>query len=307
MAKTNIAIANFGKGVGFYVPENMSTNIDIARIFKGLGVTTKHGEPLTVPWMAKHLGRDVCHFADKDEMPSHMGIKAARRAIIAANITPYELNALCDTSATKDCEYPLLACLIQNGLVDEGGPPLRLDAYDISAACTGGLRTIVATKQILMDNYDFKYGLAVATEATSKVINFTDANAQVWGDGAAAVVLEKTTDDRGIICSKFKSIPEAHATTESIGLGTRYLGKNVTPNAWFIGAEVQKFVLQAIEEIIPKTLEKANIILRAQRKPKIYLDDIKMFATHQANSRIFERPARRLNIPLDKFYVNFPG
>lgn len=304
--KINIAIANNGLGVGFYVPKNIVKNSEIARIFTGFGVTTKHGEPLTARWMAEHVGLDQRRYSDPDDLSSHLAVKAAQQALNAAMVLPQQLGVIRVASSTPDCLYPPLSCLVQKDLIDQDFSLSRLDAFDISSACTGGLHAMICVKQALLDDCDTDHGLAIGAETMSKIIDFTDANAQVWGDGAGAVVLEKTTDDRGIICSKFMSIPEAHDKTESVGLGTRYFGKNITPNAWFIGTEVQRFVLKAIEEIIGLTLEKANKIMLAENKQTIELADIKMFATHQANARIFERPARNLGIPLDKFYVNFP-
>lgn len=307
MAKRiNIAIANHSHAIGKYLPESIVDNLVIETIFDHHEVRTSRGERLTAAWMAEHVGLNHRHWARPGELSSDMGIIAARQALGRSNISPYQLWVIRAGSSSFDCLYPALSCLIQNGLIQEGQPSLHLNACDMSGACTSGLHALTSVAEAMLCHRDYQYGLAVASDTMSKVVDHSDPNLQVWGDGAAAIVLEKTTEDRGIICTNFKSIPEAHDKTESIGLGVRYLRKNITPNAWFIGPDVQKFVIGAIIDIIPETIGQANIILRSQRKRQIRLEDIKMFGIHQANARIFERPAKKLGIPPEKFYINFP-
>ena len=301
----NIAIANEGQGVGIYIPKRIVTNFELAEMFEANNVRTKSGQILTAEWMEEHVGLRKRHWAAEDEFSSHLGVKACVKAIAEAGVDLRDLDLIRVGSSSPDCVYPGLSCLIQNGLVKHNEPKLSLDAVDVSGACTSGLHALIAAKQSILDNHDYRFGLAVGAETMSKVIDFNDPNSQLWGDGAGAVVLEKTQEDRGIVCSIFGSTPEACGSAESVGLGVKFINQNIVSNAFLIGSEVQRFVLKTLEDIIPQTIRKANRILGMQGKNSIALNDVKMFALHQANGTIFNFPSRKLGIPLDKFYVNF--
>lgn len=302
----NVAIANHGKAVGKYLPARKVYNPEIAATFARHGVLTSRGEPLTAEWMEEHVGLKKRHWAAEDEYADTLGIIAANRALQNGKISPFLLDTIRVASSSIPMLYPGLSCLIQNGLVAKGQSSLHLNAFDISVACTGGIQALVSVAENLLCQTDYQYGLAVAAETMSKVTDPTQSNFQVWGDGAAAFVLEKTTKDRGLICSIFESSPEHWDKTESRGLGAKYLGQDVTPDAWFNGSEVQKFVIRTIISLIPRMVEKANRVYRGSGRTKITIDDIKFIATHQANARIWEKPAKELGIPGDKFFVNFP-
>ena len=306
MSVPNIAIASSGKAVGKYIPKRIVTNDEIAEIFARNNVTTAKGEILSPEWMAEHVGLNLRHWAAPEEFSSDLGLIAVNRALQNGRISPFSLDLIRTASSSPDQGYPAMSCLIQNGMISRGRDSLRLNALDISAACTGGLHALISVASELTAREEYTRGIAVAGETMSKVANPRNANFQVWADAGAALVLEKTTENRGIICSIFESMPEAFDKTESIGLGVKYLNQEVISDAWFIGADVQKFVLGIIADIIPRTIELANTKLERRGKAKISLADVKMIATHQANSRIFRSPARKLGIPEEKFYVNFP-
>jgi len=142
----------------------------------------------------------------------------------------------------------------------------------------------------------------MGAEVLSRLLDFSDTNADLWGDGAAAVVLKRTVGSSGIVCSVMGSDPLSADAAYSAGHDTRRHDTPVRPNIAIKGHDIQKFVLRIIPELILKTIDKANRIPGRTRDYR--LEDIDLFVCHQANARIFEFPAKKLGIPIEKFYVN---
>jgi 3-oxoacyl-[acyl-carrier-protein] synthase-3 len=144
--------------------------------------------------------------------------------------------------------------------------------------------------------------LALGAEVLSRLLDFSDTNADLWGDAGAAVVLERTDEPGGIICTETGSDPFSADTTYSIGHDLRHHETPVPTNIFIKGHEVQKFVLRIIPELIARTLNRAN---RTPGRARDYkLEDVDLIVCHQANARIFDFPAKKLGIPVGKFYVN---
>lgn len=305
-----VAIANHGKAVGKYLPEEVVYNSDVEAIFAENEVLTSSGKPLTAAWMAERVGLDKRYWAAKGQFSSHLGIIAAKRALRKGELSPYHPSVIRVGSSTPDSLYSGMCCLIQNGLVRAGRPNLQGNAYDISAACTSGLQALASVAEYLLTHPWCRYGIAVAAETMSKIADPSKPNFQVWGDGAVAVVLELTNEDRGLIYWDFQSQPEDYDKTESIGLGVRYLGQNVTPDAWFDGPKVHEFIINTVKYLLPHTIEKTNMVLGMQGKSPISLDDIDMFGIHQGNLRAIQKIVKyfevHYGIPPEKFYINFP-
>jgi 3-oxoacyl-[acyl-carrier-protein] synthase-3 len=180
---------------------------------------------------------------------------------------------------------------------------IRIPAFDLSAACTSGLYAIdLVRKHLLFAETESRYGLALGTEVLSRLLDFSDTNADLWGDASAAVVLERTDGPRGIVCVETGTDALSVDAAYSVGHDTRYHEAPVKPNVLIKGHDIQKFVLRIIPELILKTIEKANKV--AGRTRDYRLEDVDLFVCHQANARIFEFPAKKLGLPVGKFYVN---
>jgi 3-oxoacyl-[acyl-carrier-protein] synthase III len=245
---------------------------------------------------------------------SDLALVAAERALADAGIGWPDVGILAVGSSTPEAMFPSTACMVLNKAIRSeiasGALPekdarsvLRISAFDLSAACTGGLYGVdLVRKHLLVGETESRYGLVLGAEVLSRILDFSDTNADLWGDAAAAVVLERTEEPSGIVCVETGSDPFSVDTTHSVGHDTRIHEAPAHPNIFIKGHEVQKFVLRIIPELIARTLEKAN---RTPGRTRDYrLEDVDLIVCHQANARIFDFPAKKLGIPIEKFYVN---
>jgi 3-oxoacyl-[acyl-carrier-protein] synthase-3 len=245
---------------------------------------------------------------------SDLALFASDRALEKAGIDWENIDVLALGSSTPEALFPSTACVVLDKLINrkissgewpaaEMKTRIRIPAYDILAACTSGLFAMdLVRKTLLFEETEGQYGLAVGSEVLSRLLDFKDTNADLWGDAGAAILLEKTEEDEGILCSLMGTDSWAAEHTFSVGQGTRWGNMHVPFNIQIKGHEIQKWVLRIIPELINKTLDKAN--RQAADGNKIRLEDISLFVCHQANARIFEFPSKKMGIPLEKFYVN---
>jgi 3-oxoacyl-[acyl-carrier-protein] synthase-3 len=297
-----IAVAGTGK----HLPEFVATNDFVVGRMAECGLThTPGGKPITAEGIESLVGIRERRFSSDTDNTSDHAVKAANQALARAGISWQDLSVVRIGSSSPEKFFPSTTCLTLN----KAGAP-GIEAVDISAACTSGLIAMVDVQSRLLAEPDYQYGLAIGAEVlATRMANFDDLNSDIWGDGAGAVVLAKAPgeEERGIICSIVGSIPEAADLVDSIGKGTRPEDFCRQPGIMYRGHEIQRFVLNLLPDLIPRTVKKANGVLareRGGRHRPIEINDIDAFAVHQANSRIFSTPARTLGIPESKFFVN---
>ncbi|HYA48342.1 MAG TPA: ketoacyl-ACP synthase III [Burkholderiales bacterium] len=316
-----VKITGIGKCLpGTDIPGRIVTNEDIVRVLLDHGAI-KPGtdrpwtpEELTPQKILDLVGIRERRWAADEVNTSDMALVAAEAALREAGIGWEDLGMVAVGTSTPEAIYPSTACLLLNKVsqkkvaagewtASEARGKLRIQAFDILAACTSGLYAIdYVRKSLLLPETRFEYGLALGTEVLSRMLDPKDSNADLWGDGSAAVVLKRTDEGKGIICSLVGTDPWGAESAYSIGQGSRKDQINIPTNVLIKGHDIQKFVLKIIPELIVQTLEAAD---ETAGRPGTYgLQDIALFVTHQANARIFEFPARKLGIPLKKFYVN---
>jgi 3-oxoacyl-[acyl-carrier-protein] synthase-3 len=317
----HVKIAGLGKCLpGSDIPGRIVTNEEIVKVLLAHGAIKPGSdrpwtpEELTAQRITELVGISERRWVSDDVNTSDIALVAAENALRDAGIGWEDVGIVALGSSTPEALFPSTACLLLSKAIQkktaagewqagEAKTKLRIPAFDILAACTSGLYAIdLVCKTLLDPETEQDYGLAIGADIPSRVMDFKDTNSDLWGDGAAATVLKRTDAGQGILCTLTGSDAWAADTTFSVGMGTRKDQIGVPPNFFFKGHEVQKFVLKIIPELILKTLERANRGRAGARA--ITLDDIGLFVCHQANSRIFEFPAKKLNIPLDKFYVN---
>lgn len=275
------------------------------------------------PWTAEELtpqrieylvGIKERRWAADDQNTSDLALLAAEAALRDAHIGWEDIGVLVIGSSSPESFYPSTACIVLNKVSErktasgewtdkEAKEKLRIQATDVLAACASNIYAVDLVRNALLGNdTQYEYGLAIGAEILSRMLDFSDTNADLWGDGAGAVVLQRTDNKAGIICTSLGSDRCDSELAYSKGFGTSAHYANTSPNISIRGHDVQKFVLRIISELIPKTIEQAN---NSQgRSKRIRLEDISLFICHQANSRIFDFPAKKLKIPVEKFYVN---
>jgi len=245
---------------------------------------------------------------------SDLALYAAGRALADAGIGWPDVGILAIGSSTPEALFPSTACLVLNKAIKaeiaagrlpekDARASMRVPAFDLLAACTSGLYAVdVVRKHLLFGETESRYGIALGAEVLSRLLDFSDTNSDLWGDGSAAVVLERGDGPGRIVCMEMGSDALSADAAFSVGHDTRHHDALVPPNILIKGHDIQKFVLRIIPELILKTIEKAN---RTPDRTRDYrVEDVDLFICHQANARIFEFPAKKLGIPLEKFYVN---
>jgi 3-oxoacyl-[acyl-carrier-protein] synthase-3 len=316
-----VIIAGTGKCLpGLDVPGRVVTNDEIV----GLLLANKAIKPgsdrpwepgeLTSEKIVDLVGIRERRWVTNELNTSDLALVAAEHALAEAGIGWEDIGILAVGSSTPEAYFPSTACFVlykaiqkkvASGEWDEqvARAALRIPAFDILAACTSGLYAIdLVRKHLLFEETASPYGLAVSAEVFSRMVDFSDTNSDLWGDAAGAVVLKRAEGPAGIICAEVGTDPWRADTTYSVGKDTRYHDAPVKPNAMMKGHEIQKFVLKIIPELIERAIAKANRYMGGGRR--IGVNDIGLFVCHQANARIFDFPAKKLGVPLEKFYVN---
>jgi 3-oxoacyl-[acyl-carrier-protein] synthase-3 len=193
------------------------------------------------------------------------------------------------TSTPDYSSLPATACLVQHGI-----GAVNAGAFDIAAACTGFIYALQVARGLMAS--DRHPVLVVGADLMSRVVDWKDRNLCVlFGDGAGAVVLKPSDRDGGVIHSVLRAdgggasvlLREGGSRTPSSGPWTR-------PYLQMHGKAVFNFAVKAIDQIVRELLEKADL----------KMEDIAWIVPHQANIRIIEASARRLDVAPDKFFLN---
>ena len=265
-------------GTGSYVPEQIVTNHDLAKI-----VETND------EWIRSRTGIGERCIATT-ESNSHMAAMAAGRALRQAGIEPEEVDLILLATSSPDYCFPNGACEVQAeiGAVNAAG-------YDISAACTGFVYAL-NTAHAFISAGIYRTALVIGSDVLSKLIDWTDRGTCVlFGDGAgAAVVQAAETGVMGIkMCSDGTkgNVLTCGARTN----GNFLIGKK--PELGYMtmdGQEVFKFAVKKVPEIIRQILEENNTDI----------EEIRYFVLHQANIRIIDSVAKRLKVSPDRFPNN---
>lgn len=266
-------------GTGRYLPETIFTNADWAK-----WVDT------TDEWIVDRTGIRTRHIASKDETASSMGVKAARQALEMAGLLPKDIEMVIATTGTPDTLYPACACLIQKQLEIPVGRP----AFDVQAACSGFIYALTIADQFIQSGH-VKNVLIVSTEMLSRLIDWTDRNTCVlFGDGAGAVVLEASKEP-GILAT---TICADGAQGELLTVDNMQLANyrhstsshTLNPYIQLQGRSVFKLAVQRLAELV--TDFKKNPLLQGE--------SIDWLVPHQANIRVIQATAQKLNLSMDQ-------
>ena len=228
-------------------------------------------------WIRTRTGIRSRHIAQEGQTASALAAQAAKKAIADAGIAAEQIEAIIVATSTPDYIFPSTANLVQQEIGAECAA-----CFDLSAACTGFLYAMsVADAYIKAGMY--KKVLVIGAEVMSQVVDWKDRSVCVlFGDGAGAVVLGE--DISG------KSIFRLHSDSGSAQALT--LGKE---NAVHMnGREIFSFAVRKVPESVKEVLEESETAK----------EQVKYFILHQANARMIESIAKRLDVPVEKFPMN---
>jgi 3-oxoacyl-[acyl-carrier-protein] synthase-3 len=270
-------------GLGRYLPERVLTNAELART-----VDT------TDEWIRSRTGVEERRIAAPSEASSDLAYGAAREAIEAAGLGPSAIDLIVVGTTTPDMIFPNVACLLQKRLGTR-----TVGCLDVSAACSSFIYGLsVAHGAILSGQADTV--LVVGAETLSRITNWRDrATCVLFGDCGGAAVLRPARagdgflsftlggDGQGAEALQMKAGGSRRPSSyETIERGEHFISMN--------GPEVYQFAVRAICEAASQAIQEADLAP----------EDVDFVIPHQANIRIIESAARRLKIPLERFFIN---
>lgn len=268
---------------GSYVPKHVLTNFDLEKM-----VDTSD------EWIRERSGIRERRIADEKEAASDLACEAAKAAFKRADIKPKDIELIIVATVTGDMPTPATACHLQHKLGIK-----KAAAFDVNAACSGFLYGLSIADSFIKSGA-YKKILIVGAEVLSRVTDWEDRTTCVlFGDGAGAVILKATDEDRGIVSTHIRSngalwellnMPcggsRNPASKESLKKKMHYLRMK--------GNETFKIAVRTLENLVARTLEENKL------KPS----QLSLLIPHQANLRIIQATAERLNIPMEKVFVN---
>ena len=228
---------------------------------------------------------------------SHVGLEelgyvAAARALAAAGIDGRRIELIVFGTCSHDDQVPNMASGIQRRL---GAEPAA--AYDINTACTSFLYGL-STASALVRTGVVRNALVIGAELISPFMDWSDRDVAVlFGDGAAAVVLEASERAEGVLAEKLGCYGEARETLRVQGMGGLYANRGVLYGVtrWqFEGQEIFRRAVQGMSGACEDTLARLGLTPA----------DVDLVVPHQANLRIIEAVARRARIPMERVFVN---
>jgi 3-oxoacyl-[acyl-carrier-protein] synthase-3 len=266
-------------GTGGYLPEKVLTSLELEKM-----VDT------TEQWIVSRTGVRERHIAAADERTSDLAEHAARAALDNAGVLPQDIDLIIVATTTPDHVFPSVACLLQDRLgIHNSGP-----AFDVQAVCTGFVYAMDVANRFFLTG-GAKKALIVGAETFSRIIDWTDRNTCVlFGDGAGAVVLEASSEP-GIVSTHLHADGKYHELLNvPAGVSANYeqvlKGEAYTQMQ---GSEVFKWAVKALGDIVDETL-RANALEKS---------DIDWLVPHQANIRIINATAKKLNMDMDQVVI----
>lgn len=261
-------------GTGSYLPAKTLTNAELETM-----VDT------TDEWIFARTGIRERHIAASNEFTSDLGVAAARKAIEAANVNPQDIDLILVATTTPDRVFPSTACLIQSQL----GILNNCPAFDVQAVCSGFVYALGVADSMIKTG-SVKTALVIGAETMSRITDWTDrSNCILWGDGAGAVILQ-ASGEAGIITTHLHA-DGRHEKLLNVptGVSKQEGGRTVKME----GNAVFKMAVNTLDQIVDETLT-ANGLQKS---------DVDWLVPHQANIRILQATAKKLDMSLDKVVV----
>jgi len=266
-----------------YLPARVVTNAELATF-----VDTSD------EWVRSRTGIAQRHFLAADETCATLATQAGRQALAQADLRADELDLIIVATCTPDYLLPSTACLVQEALGAS-----KAAAFDLGAVCSGFMYALVTGSQFI-ETGNYRNVLVIGAEALSRFLNFKDRTTCVlFGDGAGAVVLQANATPAGVLSFVLNAQGSgADLIRVPAGGSAKPGGAAVlTESDYYIhmnGGEVYQFAVRTMSE------DAANAIRRAG----LTQDDITLVVPHQANTRIIDAVAKRMNFPLERIFVN---
>ncbi len=269
-------------GTGSAVPERILANEDLEKL-----VDTSND------WIIARTGIRTRHIAGKGENTSDLGSAAGKRALEMAGLEAHEVDIIIVGTITPDSGMPSTACMVQNKL----GATAAF-AFDINAACSGFLYSLDIAEKYIQTDPALNI-LVIGAETLSDRTQWEDrATCVLFGDGAGAVVVTGSQGERSGMTSRLFSDGRLHNLlhmSPGPGMNPELSGDvKEDPSIRMEGREVFRYAVLALHDAVHSVLDSAGL----------GLEDVDLVIPHQANIRILQNLAERLNLDREKLYIN---
>ncbi|MCW8407665.1 ketoacyl-ACP synthase III [Legionella sp. PATHC035] len=261
------------RGTGSYIPEKQLTNLELESILD-----------TSDEWIVTRTGISSRSVAQAHETTSYMASKAAEQALSASGMDADEIDLILVATCTPDHFFPGVACYVQHALKIKRPIP----AFDVGAACSGFVYVMDIAKQYI-ESGAAKNILVIGSESMSRAVDWTDrATCVLFGDGAGAVVLS-ASDRQGIM----GSVLHASYDAEKLLNLSNATFENQRATITMRGNEVFKIAVKIMGDVVDEVLEVSHL-----KK-----SDIQWLIPHQANMRIIQAIAKKLDLPMSQVIV----
>lgn len=266
------------KGVGHYLPTRVVPNAELEALVQ-----------TSDEWIRSRSGIEQRHFVAEGQTTSDLATLAAQAALSHAGLAPDDIDAIVLATSTADLTFPSAATMVQGKLGMTQG-----FAFDVQAVCAGFVYAL-STANALIVSGQAKRVLVIGAETFSRLMDWEDrATCVLFGDGAGALVLEAqeatgTSADRGILSTDLHSdgrFKDLLYVDGGVSTGT-------TGHLRMQGKEVFRHAVEKLAETAHAALDKAGLTG----------EDVDWIVPHQANIRIIEGTAKRMQVPMERVVV----
>jgi 3-oxoacyl-[acyl-carrier-protein] synthase-3 len=266
------------KGVGHYLPDRVVPNSEFESIID-----------TSDEWIRSRSGIERRHFAAEGQTTSDLATRAAEAALADAGLQPDDIDAIILATSTADLTFPAAATMVQAKLGMTRG-----FAFDVQAVCAGFVFALTNANALILSGQATRV-LVIGAETFSRLMNWNDRSTCVlFGDGAGALVLEATESpgtpaDRGILSTDLNSdgrFKDLLYVNGGVSTGT-------TGHLIMEGKEVFRHAIEKLAQTAHTALDKAGLTP----------EDVDWIVPHQANIRIIEGTAKRMQVAMDRVVV----
>lgn len=260
-------------GTGSYIPEKQLTNLELESMLD-----------TSDEWIVSRTGIKSRSIAQAYETTSFMAAKAGEQALNASGLDSEQIDLIMVATCTPDHFFPGVACYVQHALKIKRPIP----AFDVGAACSGFVYVLDIAKQYIATGAA-KHVLVIGSESMSRAVDWTDRTTCVlFGDGAGAVILS-ASEKQGIM----GSVLHASYDAEKLLNLSNATFDNQRAMISMKGNEVFKIAVKIMGDVVDEVLEVSQL----------EKTDIKWLIPHQANMRIIQAIAKKLELPMTQVIV----
>jgi 3-oxoacyl-[acyl-carrier-protein] synthase-3 len=265
-------------GTGSALPEKVLTNADLEKL-----VDTSD------EWIRSRTGIRQRHVVVEGETTSDLALRAAESALQAAGVKASELDLIVVGTTTPDLIFPSTACLVQHRLGANG-----CAAFDVNAACSGFVYALGVADKFIKSGQSKKV-LVIGAETLTRMVDWTERETCVlFGDGAGAVVLEASSEPGIYATCLHADGGHKELLYNPVGVSVGFTDEpNHGVRIRMSGREVFKVAVKTLDSLVDETLKAANM----------EASQLDWLIPHQANLRIIEATAKRLNMSMDRVVV----